>query len=56
MRVIVTGIKGSRAAARIARPLVLHENDGSFRPEAAALHRGAALVSADGGRPGNSWF
>lgn len=43
-RVIVVARKGSRAPARIARGLVLHESGGRFTPEAdAILRRGRAL-------------
>jgi tRNA1(Val) A37 N6-methylase TrmN6 len=40
IRVLITGRKGSRAAASILPPLVLHAEDGSFTSEAAALHEG----------------
>jgi tRNA1(Val) A37 N6-methylase TrmN6 len=43
-RFIITAQKGSRAPLRIAPPLVLHEADGRFTPEAAAIHRGEALL------------
>jgi tRNA1(Val) A37 N6-methylase TrmN6 len=44
-RVIVTAVKGGRAALRIAAPLILHGEDGRFTQAAEALHRGASLVS-----------
>jgi FkbM family methyltransferase len=43
-RVIVTGIKGSRAPLSLAPPLVLHTDGHAFRPEIEAVFRhGAAL-------------
>ena len=44
IRVLVTGVKGSHAPMRIAPALTLHLPDGSFTPEAAALHRGEAVL------------
>lgn len=43
-RLLVSGIKGSRAPLRIASALVLHGADGRLTPEADAIHRGEALV------------
>ena len=43
-RIILRGVKGSRAPIRIGPPLVVHENDGAFTARAAALHRGAELL------------
>ena len=40
-RVLVQGIKGSGAPLRMARGLVLHEDDGSFTAEADRVLRGA---------------
>ena len=40
IRVLVTGIKGSRAPARLAPPLVLHEADGSATAQAREVHEG----------------
>lgn len=40
IRVVLTAVKGSRAALAIAPALVLHGPDGGFTPQAAALHRG----------------
>ncbi len=40
VRILLAGTKGSRAPLRIAPAFVLHEADGSFTPEAAAVHRG----------------
>lgn len=39
-RLVVFGVKGSRAPLRIAPGLVLHEADGRLTPEAEAIHRG----------------
>jgi tRNA1(Val) A37 N6-methylase TrmN6 len=44
-RVIVTAVKGGRAALRIAAPLILHGEDGRFTQAAEALHRGASFAS-----------
>ncbi|MGH1588390.1 tRNA1(Val) (adenine(37)-N6)-methyltransferase [Methylobacterium phyllosphaerae] len=41
IRVLITAIRGSRAAAALLPPLVLHGPDGRFTLEAEALHRGA---------------
>ncbi|GJE47080.1 tRNA1(Val) (adenine(37)-N6)-methyltransferase [Methylobacterium tardum] len=41
IRLLISATKGSRAALSLRPPLVLHDPDGSFTPEAAALHRGA---------------
>ena len=43
-RVLVSGVKGSRAPLRLAPGLVLHGADGRLTPEADALHRGEALI------------
>jgi tRNA1(Val) A37 N6-methylase TrmN6 len=44
-RVLIQGIKGSGAALRMARGLVLHEEDGRFTQEAdAVLRDGGGLV------------
>lgn len=47
-RLLLAGIKGSRAPLRIEAPLVLHDAQGAFTPEARALHTGAARISSDG--------
>ncbi len=39
IRILVSAVKGSRAAFSLAPPLVLHGPDGRFTPEADALHR-----------------
>jgi tRNA1(Val) A37 N6-methylase TrmN6 len=43
-RLLVSGVKGSRAPLRIAPGLVLHEADGRLTAEAEAIHRGERLV------------
>lgn len=43
-RLLVTGVKGSRAPLRIAPPLVLHEASGAFTERAQAIHRGEAAI------------
>ncbi len=45
-RIIIRGVKGSRAPLRILRPLILHESEG-FTPLAEALHRGEAVLAED---------
>ena len=41
IRVLITAIRGSRAAMSLLPPLVLHGPGGEFTAEAAALHTGA---------------
>lgn len=48
IRVLVSGIKGSRAPLRLHPPLILHEADGCFTPFAARLHAGEARLSHAG--------
>lgn len=43
-RVIVRGIKGSRAPLAMAPGLILHSETGGFTPQAAALHAGEAIL------------
>ncbi len=43
IRVLISGIKGSRAPTRLKPGLVLHDEVG-FTPLAAAIHRGEALL------------
>jgi len=43
-RLLVSGIKGSRAPLRIAPALVLHQADGRLTEEADTIHRGEALL------------
>lgn len=45
IRILLSAIRGSRAAAALLPPLVLQEGDGRFTPEAEALHRGAPWPS-----------
>lgn len=45
VRILLAGVKGSRAPLRFAAPLVLHGPDGAFTAEAEAIHRGDALVA-----------
>jgi tRNA1(Val) A37 N6-methylase TrmN6 len=43
-RLLVSGVKGSKAPLRIAPPLILHGPDGRLTAEADAIHRGEALI------------
>lgn len=43
-RLLVSGVKGSKAPLRIASGLVLHEADGRLTAQADAIHRGEALL------------
>lgn len=43
-RLLVSGVKGSKAPPRIAPGLVLHRADGKLTDEADAIHRGEALI------------
>ncbi len=43
-RLIVSGVKGSKAPLRIAPALVLHQPDGKLTAESEAIHRGEALI------------
>ncbi len=43
-RLLVSGLKGSRAPLRIAPALVLHQAEGRLTREAEAIHRGEALI------------
>jgi len=43
-RLLVAGVKGSKAPLRIAPPLVLHEASGAFTARAEAIHRGEAAI------------
>lgn len=45
VRVLVRGVKASRAPFSIAPSLVLHGPDGGFTPEAEAIHRGERLLA-----------
>lgn len=44
IRIVVAGVKGSRAPIRIQPGLILHRADGGFAPLAAAIHRGEAFL------------
>ncbi len=43
-RLLVSGVKGSKAPLRIAPGLVLHEADGRLTAQTDAIHRGEALI------------
>jgi tRNA1(Val) A37 N6-methylase TrmN6 len=43
-RILVDARRGSRAPLAVLPPVVLHDADGRFTPEAEALHRGAAIL------------
>lgn len=43
-RLLLSATRGSRAPLMVLPPLVLHTADGTFTPEAAALHSGAAAL------------
>jgi tRNA1(Val) A37 N6-methylase TrmN6 len=43
-RLIVSGVKGSKAPLRIAPALILHQPDGKLTEESEAIHRGEALI------------
>lgn len=45
VRLLVSGKKGSRAPLAILPPLVLHQADGAFTPQAEAIHRGEAGIA-----------
>jgi tRNA1(Val) A37 N6-methylase TrmN6 len=47
-RLLVTGVKGSKAPLRIAPGLVLHGADGRLTAEADAIHRGERLIDWGG--------
>jgi tRNA1(Val) A37 N6-methylase TrmN6 len=47
-RLLVSGVKGSKAPLRIAPGLVLHGSDGRLTAEADALHRGDRLIDWGG--------
>lgn len=40
IRLLIKGVKGSRAPLQVLPPLILNEPDGAFTPHAAALHEG----------------
>jgi tRNA1(Val) A37 N6-methylase TrmN6 len=43
-RLLVSGVKGSKAPLRLAAPFILHGSDGRLTPEADAIHRGERLI------------
>jgi len=43
-RLLIRATRGSRAPLMVLPPLVLHQADGRFTPEAAALHAGEAVL------------
>lgn len=47
-RILVSGVKGSKAPLRIAPGLVLHEADGRLTGEADAIHRGERRIDWGG--------
>ena len=47
-RLMIAGVKGSRAPLRIAPALILHGTDGRLTPHADAIHRGEALIEWGG--------
>ena len=47
-RLIVSGVKGSKAPLRLASALILHGEDGRLTPEADAMHRGERLIDWGG--------
>ena len=49
-RLLVSGVKGSKAPLRLAPGLVLHGADGGLTPEADAIHRGERLIDWAAGR------
>ncbi len=48
-RLLVSGVKGSKAPLRIVPALILHGADGRLRGEADAIHRGERLIDWGGG-------
>jgi tRNA1(Val) A37 N6-methylase TrmN6 len=45
IRVLISGIRGSRAPLNVLPPLILNGPDGRFTPQAEALHGGEALLT-----------
>jgi tRNA1(Val) A37 N6-methylase TrmN6 len=48
-RVLVSGVKGSKAPLRLTAALILHGTDGRLTAEADAIHRGERLIDWGGG-------
>jgi tRNA1(Val) A37 N6-methylase TrmN6 len=44
IRLIVAATKGSRAPLTVEAPLILHDEEGRFTPQADALHRGSLVL------------
>jgi tRNA1(Val) A37 N6-methylase TrmN6 len=44
IRILLTGIRGSRASVSIVPALILHADDGRFTQTAEAIHRGDELI------------
>lgn len=49
IRILVSGVKGSRAPLRLLPPVILHDDAGNFTAHAAALSEGRGWVDAIGG-------
>jgi tRNA1(Val) A37 N6-methylase TrmN6 len=47
-RLLVSGVKGSKAPLRLAPGLILHQADGRLTPEADAIHRGDSPIDWGG--------
>jgi tRNA1(Val) A37 N6-methylase TrmN6 len=47
-RLLVSGVKGSKAPLRIAPGLVLHQSDGQLTPDADGIHRGERPIDWGG--------
>ena len=47
-RLLLSGVKGSKAPLRLAPALILHGADGRLTSEADALHRGERLIDWGG--------
>jgi tRNA1(Val) A37 N6-methylase TrmN6 len=45
IRLLLSGIKGSRAPLSVLPPVILNGPDGRFTPQAEALHRGEAILT-----------
>ena len=43
-RLLISGVKGSKAPLRLLPPLALHESSGAFTARAEAIHRGEATI------------
>ena len=48
-RLLVSGVKGSKAPLHITPALILHGADGRLTAEADAIHRGERLIDWGGG-------